>query len=127
MTLLAQLRDRQFEVRICGMSAPLAQELRNRLRETRDNPAQLQSWAESVYQSLKNIVGPLRLVATFGSPVRDTFILPEHSSPVQECDVLVSLMTDPTDIDSKQATCISGRVPLQDKERIFNSLYKFLP
>jgi len=122
---LADMRALDFQFKVCGMEVSLAQELRKTLKKDDDSIA---SWAGEIQAKFldtihSNVSNDLSVGIALGGSMRSKFVQVDTDGD----DVIIFLLTDPTDIDSKQITFIRNTLTREQETAILNATYKFNP
>jgi len=123
--MYAKVKKGGYSQRICGMKKSLAQELRNVLRGG-DKDA-MNAWGikqlAQLEEALKHVPDCLIGIG-FGSVFESAVTLTSKNLAADGVpDVFMYLITDPTDIDSKQVTFVSNK--MKAPNRVFDKTYKF--
>jgi len=102
--------------KICGMNANVAIQVRNARKEK--NLTAL----EPLRQKFESKIGDSQISFGFGvgSALKDDLIQTNWKE-----DVILYLISDPTNIDSKMITFVKNSLPMNVADKIFANLYKY--
>merc|ERR1711944_271056 len=104
------------------MERALAQELRRSLKSGQEDVQSLSDKVYEVFSQMVADIGEFSFGLAVGYPMR--VVLCRSLARASIPDVVVQLMSDPTDIDSKQRTFIHNRIKIVPKAKLFDALYK---
>jgi hypothetical protein len=114
----------EFESKICGMHANIAQAVREHNRQEDRDPHFFDVLVENIVNMLhKNVDKKLSVGIMFSSPFANYY----SEADFDNNDVIVNLLIDNIDIDSKMMTFIrkSGSVDSSENSPIWSALYRY--
>lgn len=117
------LGDDTCTSRVCGMHPRVANLLRAAAKG-KEEASVIPAVAQRVGSRLEALVGPGKWAVWVGPVMGKPYAILPDDSDLHGCAVVVALMVDIIDIDSKQATIVAHSVDGDLSKRIFDSLYK---
>eukprot|EP01111_Echinosteliopsis_oligospora_P011395 TRINITY_DN3755_c0_g1_i1.p1 TRINITY_DN3755_c0_g1~~TRINITY_DN3755_c0_g1_i1.p1 ORF type:complete len:132 (-),score=22.40 TRINITY_DN3755_c0_g1_i1:4-399(-) len=128
----ALMKDVKYEHKICGMYKDLAITVRTEFQQHQRNNAYISDAMDRCATNLKKRVADSSLqqytvAVMMGGPIRTFHENLDSNLSTIEHDIIIYLLSDPTDIDSKQITFIHTNIDPETRNKIFNALYKYNP
>jgi len=102
--------------KICGMYVDCAEYIRAHRNDERE--------LSNMIDAVQNCVDPTISLGVFIGPVVGKQWACRLSTDIKNLDVIICLLSDITNIDSKQVTFISNRLPAEEKDKLWDALYK---
>lgn len=103
--------------KICGMHINLARQVRQCSQD------QAQGISQNFRSAVRTIDPTLTVAVLIGGPIKANFLELDGKQLGQQ-DVIIFLLSDVTDIDSKEITFIKGKLDSRIIDKLYKTLYK---